>query len=82
MTKIKIILIQSVDIIFALVFLSIAMPLLGWLLDYSTEWSTITFGEFFDDRKWWFNLWILSLFYVPMRALLRNEFWNIIFGKK
>ena len=78
---IKKIIINSVDAIFGIAYISIAMPLIGWLLDSSTEWSTITFGEFFSDYGWWFNIWIVSLFYLPVRFLLRGKLWEIIFNK-
>lgn len=70
------------DIVFLIPYLVIAMTLLGWFLDTSGEWKTITFGEMFDDSSIWFKFWIISLFYLPLRAILKGELWDIIFGDK
>lgn len=78
-SKIKTIIILMIDLVFSLTYISIMMPLLGWVLDASHDWTTVTFGEFFDGQKWWFNIFILSLFYVPIRFLLKDELWRIIF---
>ena len=78
-SQLKTIIILLIDLVFSLAYISIMMPLLGWFLDTSRDWTTVTFGEFFDGKKWWFNIFILSLFYVPIRFLLRDELWRIIF---
>ncbi|HEX8974826.1 MAG TPA: hypothetical protein VF817_05105 [Patescibacteria group bacterium] len=79
MEKMKSLIQNSVDIVFGLAYISIPMGLLGWVLDTSKEWSTISFGEYFSDNKWWFSFWVLSLFYIPLRFLMRGEFWKMIF---
>jgi hypothetical protein len=69
--KIKKIGIRLLDIVIIITYISIVMPLLGWLLQSSSEWKSISFGEFFSDNRLWFNVWISSLFYVPLRLLLK-----------
>lgn len=82
--KVKNIVSGVFDITFSIVYVIFMMSSLSLLLD-ATEWRRITFSEYFSqqfsDSKLWFNLWILSLFYVPMRLLMRGEFWRIIFKK-
>lgn len=72
-------LIGLMDLIFGLTYISITMPLFGQVLNNPHDWLSITFGEFFDGNKLWFNLYIFSLFYIPIRILLRDELWRIIF---
>lgn len=67
-----------IDLTFTIAWISFSMPLLGWLLGSKNDWKTVTFGEFFGE-KLWFDLWILSVFYVAVRLLLRGEFWQIVF---
>ena len=83
MEKVKKAVSGLVDVIFILSFLSIVNPnLIGWVLSTSGEWQTITFGEYFSDSKLWFNMWVLSLVYIPIRLLLKDKFWGILFGEK
>jgi hypothetical protein len=80
--NIKILISRLVDLIFGLIYLSIAMPLIAQLLDSSNDWKTITLGEYFSGSKLWLSVWILSLFYLPIRLLLKGKFWSIIFKKE
>jgi len=82
LNNIKILISRLVDLIFGLIYLSIAMPLLAQLLDSSNGWKTLTFGEYFSGSKLWLSMWILSLFYLPIRLLLKGKFWGIIFKKE
>lgn len=80
--NIKIFISKLVDLIFGLIYLSVAMPLLAQLLDSSNDWKTLTLGENFSGSKLWLSVWILSLFYLPIRLVLKGKFWGIIFNKE
>lgn len=79
--EIKKIIINSLDAINAIAWISFSIPLLGWLFGAESDWRTITFGEFFD-KKIWFNIWIISIFYIAVRLLLREKLWDIVFENK
>lgn len=78
MKRVKSLTAGAVDIVFSISWISFSIPLLGWIFGAEKDWGTVTFGEFFG-KKTWFDLWIISIFYIAIRLLLRGKLWRIIF---
>jgi len=80
-TKIQEIIIGIFDFSAIMIWAGYNSQLLGLVLENNKDWEQVTLIDFFES-KLWFNLWVASLFYVGIRAVLRGEFWEILFKRK
>lgn len=73
--------VRLIDIISVLAYTFEAMIMLGPLLS-GKEWINVNLGNVFADSQLFFAVWVFSLFYIPIRLLLGEKFWKIIFNDK
>jgi len=85
--KLKRLIVHALDIICVLIYLAIFVGFGSIALNSGNDWSEISLGEvfgeqFFSNNKIWFDIWIFSLVYLPIRAILGEKFVKMISEKK